>query len=315
MHSFYNPYNYEVCNLIDSSNLPSTVHNYDNATFAYWQRSLYQRLCSVFDIEVPEEWEGNIKDHLYALLFAHGNITIFNSNKYGLVFDHGNLYGLDFFYQPTNSLIANPALEKSLDLKIGVDCEVLKFSPDYAGAFDIINRYAEQLALIDSATNMSLINSKLAYLLIAKNKASAQALKAVMDLINRGEPTVVVDKSVFDDSVGNEPFHFIERTAMKQNYITSELLQDAQSILNAFDAEIGIVTMPYQKAERLVSAEANMRTIDSKARAKVWLECMESSIKRIKKLYPNIRLSVKMAYNEEEEVNTNVSENDFDRNE
>ena len=83
---------------------------------------------------------------------------------------------------------------------------------------------------------------------------------------------------------------------MKQNYITTDLLQDFQTILNDFDSEIGIHTIPYQKKERLVQSEAESTEIDAKARSIVWVDTLDSSIKEVKQLFPDITLSAKLRY-------------------
>ena len=139
---------------------------------------------------------------------------------------------------------------------------------------------------------MSIINNKFAFILAGKNKATVEALKKVLDKINKGEPAVFLDKVLMNDpnSQDEQPWQFIQLQKLKENYVTDQQLIDFQTILNAFDAEIGINTVPYQKAERFVSAEANSRQNDSQARIMTAIECLKSSIKDIKKLYPDISL-------------------------
>ena len=183
--------------------------------------------------------------------------------------------------------------------------------PDYRGVFDIISYYAEKLSALDNAINMSIINNKFAFILAAKNKATAEALKKVLDKINKGEPAVFVDKILMNDPNDQDtPFQFLELQKLKENYITDQQLIDFQTILNSFDAEIGINTVPYQKAERFVSAEANSRQNDSQARIQTAIECLKSSIKDIKKLYPDITLD----FNLREEENNGQLKDDTDRN-
>lgn len=221
------------------------------------------------------------------------------TEEFGMIFQPCTLSGYDLYYQPTRAICTNPAFKKSLDLKIGEECELLKLTPDFFGIVDIIAYYAEKLSSLDGAINMSIINNKFAYMLLAKNKPMAEALKKVMDLINKGEPAVVVDRKVFNDKLdGEEPWQFLERPNLKQSYITTDQLADFNTILNNFDAEIGIPTIPYQKKERMVTSEAESRILDSSAKSIVWYECMKSSIEMIHKLYPDLKLDVKMRYSE-----------------
>ena len=99
----------------------------------------------------------------------------------------------------------------------------------------------------------------------------------------------------------------------KEDYLTTEQLQDLQTLLNAFDAEVGIPTIPYQKKERMVASEAESRQIDSQSRATIWVECLNSSAEKIKRLYPDITLSFELRYDPEKEDEDVSSNNDIDR--
>lgn len=293
----YFPLNYEKINIGAGTYNPSPVKAYNNQTFNYWYRWLFQRATSVFDFTLPEEWQGKRKDFFLWCLFKYGFVAITYTDKFGYIFQPCTLSGYDLYYQPTRAIVTNPVYKA--ELKVGTDCELLKMTPDYFGVVDIIAYYAEKLSTLDGAINMSLINNKFAFMLMAKNKPMAEALKKVMDKINKGEPTIIVDQKVFNDKIdGEEPWQFLDRPNLKQSYITTEQLQDFNTILNNFDAEIGIPTIPYQKKERMVTSEAESRILDSSAKSIVWYECMESSIKTIHEIYPDLTLDVKMRYSD-----------------
>lgn len=293
----YAPLNYNEINIAAGRFSPSSKKSYNNYSFWYWSRSLFQRMASVIEFEVPENWEGKTKDFFVYCLFKYGYVAVFYDEKFGLSFQPCNLKGYDFYYQPTGALVANPLLQK--EFTIGVDAEILKLSPDYFGYFDIVEFYAEKLSMLDVSINSSIVNSKFAYLLGAKTKGAAQALKKLLDQINKGEPAVIYDSRIFDDpsSKGDvSPFQTWFRDSMKNNYITDDLLKDFQTIINDFDREVGIPTIPYEKKERLVQSEAESTEIDAKARSLVWINTLDSSIKEVKQLYPDITLSAKLRY-------------------
>ena len=299
--SQYFPFDYNTINVAAGTTNPSMVKSYNNKTFAYWERSLFHRAQSVLDITIPEYWEGKIKDFFMFCLFKYGFICISYDPKYGYYFQPCSASGYDLYYQPTKAIIANPVFDGSKELEISKDCELLKLTPDYMGVWDVISYYAEKLSVLDNAINMSLINNKFAFFLGARNKTASSALKKMLDLINRGEPAVVYDMKLINDPTDKEmPFQFFERK-LKDSYITTDQLQDFQTILNNFDAEIGIPTIPYQKKERLVTSEADARTYDAKARSVTWFNTLTSSIEEVKKLYPELSmLSVKLHYDETE---------------
>ena len=294
---FYVPLNTQDLNALAGHYSPSMVKAYNNATYAYWERSLFQRAVSRIKTTLPAEWEGNRRDFLLFCLLKIGFVFVSRSDMLGYWYNPGSLYGQDFYYQPTEFILANPkageylGYDKGYSFELHKEGELLKFMPDYRGIFDIISYYAEKLSALDNAINMSIINNKYAFILAAKNKATAEALKKILDKINKGEPAVFVDKALMNDPNDQDtPWQLLEIQKLKDNYITDKQLIDFQTILNAFDAEIGINTVPYQKAERFVSAEANSRQNDSQARILTAIECLKSSIKDIKKLYPDINL-------------------------
>lgn len=310
---FYVPLNYQTLNSLAGRYSPSMVKAYNNATYAFWERSLFQRAVSRIKTTLPEEWEGPKRDFLLYCLLKLGFVFVSENDTLGYWFNPGSLYGIDFYYQPTEFVLANPNAQKvgltKSRFKLHEDGELLKFMPDYMGIFDIISYYAEKLSALDCAINTSIINTKFSFILAAKNKATTEALRKIFDKINKGEPAVFVDKALMNDPQSQDtPWQLLDIQKVKDNYITDKQLIDFQTILNAFDAEIGINTVPYQKAERFVSAEANSRQNDSQARIITAIECLKSSIKDIKKLYPDITLDFNLR---EEEPNDEQRETDI----
>lgn len=298
----YHPLNYSAMTKADAAYIPSMVKNRNNKTYEFWERSLFQRACSTLEFDVPEEWKGAPKDYLYFCLFYYGFVAVFEEKELGTVFNPCSFNGYNIYYQPTNALVANPYFkdETSRNYIIGKECEIIKLTPDYRGIWDIISYYAEKLSILDNAINMSLINNKFAYFLGARNKAAAETLKKAMDKMNRGEPAVILDSKLVNDPTDKDvPWQFLERTNLKNSYITSDQLMDFQTLLNNFDTEIGIPVLPYQKKERMVTSEAESKIIDATSRSIVWYETLSNSIDIVNDHY-NLGLSVKLRYNPEE---------------
>ena len=178
----YTPLNYEQINMIEGHLQPSMLKYCNSVTYAYWQRSLFQRAISTIDFKgLPDTWEGSVRDFFYWCLFSYGHLGVFNTDEFGLSFQPGSFYGIDFYYQPTDYIVTNPKLQQTF--KIHEDCEIIKLTPDYRGIWDIISYYAMLLSALDSGINMSIINNKFAYLMGAKNKSAAETLKKIFDKI------------------------------------------------------------------------------------------------------------------------------------
>lgn len=290
---------YSVANLFDGTRAPSAVKN-DSIAYAFWCRALYQRLCSTVEFNLPDNWK-RAKDFFEAVLFGRGYACVFDSKEFGISFQPASLSGFDFYYQPTRAIVSNPKLSK--EFTIGEDCSLIKLTPDYSGVTDIVAYYAEKLATMDGAINMSIINSKFAYVFGAKNKASAQAVKMIFDKINKGEPLVVFDNKLVEGMGDEEPFEFIDRASLKNSYIVDDLLKDFQTIINQFDTEIGIPTIPTEKKERMITDEANSRRADSSSRITLWEECLRNSIKEVNKMF-STDISFKFRFLEDDYQNT-----------
>lgn len=331
----YTPLNYDQINLLEGMYSPSMVKSINNKTFAYWQRSLFQRACSIIDFELPSEWEGPVRDFFYYCLFRFGYVGVFDDKERGLCFQPGGLYGFDFYYQPSEFILANPKLQGRFTIGQDPDqvpeefrgssseeylgrAEIIKLTPDYRGIWDIIAYYAEKLSALDNAINMSIVNNKFSFVLTAKSKAMAESLKKALDKINSGEPAVVLDYLTHDDQKDkNEPWHLLERPNLNASYITDRQLMDFATLIQNFDSEVGIPTLPYgNKRERLVSDEATMKSIDGAARALVWHETLESSLKIVNEAFGS-DIKANFRYDPEKlqegGADNEQSENDIDR--
>ena len=282
----YLPINYEKINISTGTYSPNYYKPCNNDTYDYWCRSLFQRALSVIKIEgTPDTWDKNTLDFLFWCLFRYGYVACFNSNKFGKSFQPCTLSGYDFYYQFTEAIITNPKLK--VTLQIHKDCEILKIAPDYLGIWDIIDKYARLLSEIEPSITMAIINSKFSRIWGARNKSGATFLRKVWDRIHRGEPGVIFETSTLlpiDKVTKEDVVVDLSPKDVKSSYIGSELLKDRDTILNQFDSEIGIPTLPYQKKERMVTDEAESKQEDATSRSKVWVDTMNGCFKSINKM-------------------------------
>lgn len=309
----YAPLSYSQINAIEGCYTPSMVKSLNNQVFVLWERALFQRAASVIDFKnLPDKWSGGVFDFFIYCLYRNGFIGVTDKiEDRGLIFQPGTLTGYDIYYQPTEFLFSNPTLKTSQRLKIGEDCELIKLTPDFMGVWDIISYYAEKLAVLDNALNMSLINNKFAFMLAAKNKQASEAFKKMIDKVNSGEPAVIYDMKLVNDSQDkSEPWQLWSREHMKENYLTTMQLQDFNTILHNFDKEIGIPTIPVEKKERMITDEANSTVIDAISRSEIWLKTLKSSLKNVNAMY-GLNIEVERTY--KEEVTSNAVEDNTNR--
>ena len=226
---------------------PQNVIGVENqATLTYANR-LFRRVMSVMEIKnIPDTWHA---DAIKRDLFTYGYLFIYNFPAYGILPARCSFYGESYDFLPTNVIITNPVLgEHECDINEGV---LIKLQTDFQGAMPLVMRYAQRLANCDAAADISLFNSRMAYLIEAEDKQAAQSIKKSMDKVYSGEPFVVVRKDLMGKGI-----NFLSQN-VKQNFIANDVITAKISIVNEFLSEIGINNAP-EKRERLNTAEVNV---------------------------------------------------------
>lgn len=274
------PYSYESINVATGQQRPSTVHCRNAALTNYFTRYLLQKAISVFKFKLPITWSRN---YFLYVLYCFGYIAIINTDKYGVIPQHCTLGGFNVFYQPTNALISNPLLAGNLNPRIGSECELMKLQPDYGGIMDIVQYYADLLAICAESAGINIVNSRLAYVFTANGKTVAESFKKMFDSIASGDPAVVIDKNLIGED--GRPSWDTFAQNLQQNYIAGDVLSDMRKIEAMFDTDIGIPNANTDKRERLVTDEVNANNIETISKTSLWLEQLQESCQKVNKMF------------------------------
>lgn len=280
----------------NASMQPNTVHAKNTGLAAYYRKYLFQRLISVYKWTLPDTWA---KNYFESVLFSNGYISIINTDKFGVIPQMCGLMGYDVFYQPTNAIISNPLLTGILQPRIGTQCTIIKLQNNYSGALDIVETYAELLAMAMETASVDLVNSKLAYVFGSNNKSGAESLKKLYDTIASGNPAVFYDKQL-NNPDGSPNWTYFSQN-LKENYIVTDILNDMRNIMNQFDSEIGIPNANTEKRERLISDEVNANAAETRCLSDLWLESLQDGCRRTMDMF-GISISVEKRYNNNEEA-------------
>ena len=280
------PFYYDYKNARNSTVNPSTVHVRDTGLQRYFARYLLQKTISVFKWDMPKTWS---KNYLLYTLYCWGYVAVINTDKFGVIPQQCTLGGFDVFYQPKFATVANPLLRGIINPVIGKQCELLRLQPDYGGVMDIVNFYADMLALSAETASTNLLNSKLAYVFASDGKAGAESFKKLYDQIASGEPAAYIDKNLYRDD-GTPTWNFFNQN-LKETYIAGDILNDMRLWEMKFDNEIGIPTTNTTKKERLITDEANSAIEESRTKAQLWLDELQESCRKINNMF-GIRLWV-----------------------
>lgn len=239
-----------------SSNLVKAT---DTNISRFFQRYLWERLIAVLEWHIPDHWSY---DYFTYCLYQYGYVCILKTDRFGVIPQFCGVRGYNIFYEPTHAVVSNPLLDGIKEPIIGRQCTIIRVNADWGGMWDLITYYADLMAAVCSAVGVNLVNSKLAYLLIGNNKATAATLQKMYDHIASGEPAVCMDKSAFNAMDGTPNWTLFDSN-VSQHYITDKLLVDLQAIVNMFDTEIGVPNANKQKKERMITDEVNANNTDT----------------------------------------------------
>lgn len=294
------PIGYSAQNYINSMYNPSYYHVGNTYLQQFFRRYLFNKLESVFKFEVPDNWD---LDYLLNVLFGVGFVGVFDSKEFGVIPQWGNIAGYDLYYRPKKFTCSNPNLKNIYyDLEIGKDCAIVKLTNDYCGLLDLVNYYADQLALCAETWGINLFTARVGYVGITSSKAGAETLKKAYDEMAGGNPFIVLDKEVMKDD-GAIPWEWFAQN-LKQNYLGTEILADMRKIEVMFDSDIGLKNANLDKKERMIVDEVNANNESTLARSDVWLQNLKDGFKEVKELF-NVDVTVERRYNEKESITVN----------
>ena len=288
---------YDYINLYNASRSPSTVHVKNTRLRNYFCKYLMQKAISVFKWNIPDEWD---KDYFLYTLYGMGFISIFYTDRYGVICQQCAPGGYNLYYRPSYVIVTNPLLKDTLTLNIDRDCVLLKLQPDYSSITDIVGYYADQLALCSEAMGVNLVNTKSGVVFGAEGKARAESYKKMFDNLSEGDPAVVIDKKLLNDDGSPAWFPFTQN--IKELYITSDILSDMRKIEAMFDTEIGIPNANTDKRERLISDEVNANNVETATRCELWMETIRKELDKANAMFPDLNLSVDWRVNPKTEI-------------
>lgn len=300
--NFQIPANYDTKNLFNSIISPSTVHCKNTRLQRYFRRYLMQKAISVFKWNVPDTWD---LDYFLYTLYGYGYCAIINTDEFGVIPQWGALGGYNVFYRPTYVMITNPLIKGMKKPTIGVDCTVVKLEPDYGGISDLVAYYADMMALCAESIGINLVNSHVATVFPASNKSVAESYKKMYDKIASGDPAVVVDKNLFNDT--GEPTWTPFQANLSQEYIADKILADMRKIEAMFDTDVGIPNANTDKKERLVTDEVNANNVETATRCEFWLEELKKACEETKKMF-GIEFSVDWRVDPKQDIQDNWQE-------
>ena len=267
----------------------------------YYRAQLRRIIKGIFEVKCPIEW--NI-DYMLNLLLFEGYVLITETSA-GILPIRSAIYGYNYTGFPTDVNIAVPVLG-DFDRRIGVNSELIYLEWAQTANFYTFNQmvqiFAEKLASCDAAIDVNVMNSKLAYIAESDTKGQAETIKKIIDQVNEGEPLVVYRK----DSLATSGLQLLTNN-LKQNYIAIDLQDTKRTLYNEFLTALGINNANTDKKERLLTSEVDSNDEELVVNMALIEENIERCLKRVKKLYPDLELDIKLRFDSRSRETKNES--------
>jgi hypothetical protein len=254
----------------------------NSTTFLYYANTLFRKAMSIYEFKgMPDTWDY---DYFLSVLLSQGFITV-TDTPLGVLPLRCGVSGINVFNHPTTVIIANPVIG-NLERTIDEDCTLIKISYDYRGILATVYKYAEMLASCDSSITVNLMNSKVTFIGLVENKQQAQSMKAMYDMITRGEPAVFVKGS----QINNDTILY---NHVKENFVAGEIQILKRKIMSEFLTEIGVNNANTDKRERLTDNEVEANDSEIQLNAGYWLDNIKEGLEKTNKVF-GLDLSVEL---------------------
>lgn len=220
-------------------------------SYTYWFYALLERVARIF------QWKGldNICDQrqLELRVLADGFCGFVNDELVGFMVTRGSLNGITEYSdypiigEYTNFLYANP-IAKGGNPVIGKECTICNNTAFRTSILPMIKRYASLLAHAEISVKCSLVSLRENEIFVVEDDATKNNVVQYHKKIYKGEPDVIVDRSLVN------AIQDISQSKGSSNQATLQAIDVRNQLLRAFYQDMG-VRYTMDKKERMVTSE------------------------------------------------------------
>lgn len=207
--------------------------------YSYWSWKLLNICLDIFQYDnlpgtLPaREIESNLILTGHCFIFPH---------KGELITSVTSIYGFDKYYNPTRATYAQAVIGSRSNINIedyaiiynsSLRDNVLNIKSD-GSLLTFIQRYARQLADIESTINIYITNMRLTSIPVATNDNIKGSIRRFFDMLSLGKKEIVTDTPII------ESFRNIDIVKNNTSDTLTDLLQCRDKILEMFYRDIGV---------------------------------------------------------------------------
>lgn len=228
--------------------------------------------CKLYDFNKKEECQDNYIGYMLLrtqMIFEWTGLPdtipakfmelMLQVNGYSCIAKHGDdLYAFygglggypDPYYQPTQCVVANPALNFSKTFEIGKDCVLMRNDVLMLGLLPLFRRYATAMVENDISFRMASINTRISALITAPDDNTKLAAETYLRRVEDGELGAIGDNP-FLEGIKSQPYSNSLRTF-------TDLIEYQQYLKASWYNEIGLNANYNMKREKLSTTESQM---------------------------------------------------------
>ena len=160
----------------------------------------------------------------------------------------------DVYYEPTEFIVANPALNFSKNLKIGSEGVLIRNDSQFMGLLPIMERYAKQMVENDISIFDAQQNMRIQSLIVASTDNAKKSAELYLERVSQGKTGIIMGKALLDDGgIQTKPF----ATTGTSNGL-SQLIEMHQYLKASLLGELGLNANFNMKRERINTAESEL---------------------------------------------------------
>lgn len=220
-------------------------------------------------------------------LQSNGNVCFYEHEGNLYVFTGGLGGYYDVYYMPTIYTISNPALNLSVNAKIGDNCVVVPNDTLYMGLLPIYTRYAHMMTETELSIKIAAINSRMFSLISASDDRTKDSAQEYIKKIIDGELSVV-GENAFIEGVRVQPY-----AGSNASNIIINLIELEQYFKASWFNELGLNANYNMKRESLNSYESQLNNDALLPLVDDMLRCRKKGIEQVNEMFgTNISVSL-----------------------
>lgn len=241
--------------------------------------------------------------NLEIMLQTNGNVFFTEIDGDYYVFTGGLGGKPDVYYEPTEYVIANPALRISKNLDIKNDGVLIRSDSYMIGLLPMMQKYACLMVENEFTMRIADINSRIPFLLSATDDKTEKSAKLFLERVADGELGIVSDDAFYESFKVNN-------TGSTQSTRLTDLIEYQQYLKAAWFNELGLNANYNMKREAVSAGEAQLNDDALLPFIDDMLKCRKEAIDKINEMYElDISIELNSAWLKEQQEQMLVDEN------